>query len=256
MALSDSKAFNPDISEIVEEAYERAGLELRSGYDLRTARRSLNFLMLEWQNRGINLWTIEEKTLEYTGAGVALTDNYLNKSEGSYQIHMGTISLLDLILRINPGNVSTQADYHLSRIAQPTYANIPNKLTLGRPLQYYYQRVEIPGGGTENPSGTDQYSKIELWPIPDEDTKYRILYWRIVRIDDTGILASNTMQVTSRFLPALVAGLAYQIATKRPEVASRIPYLKEQYEELFLQAADEDRVKTSARFVPRSATYR
>ncbi len=258
MALSDSQEFNPDVSELVEEAYERAGLELRSGYDLRTARRSLNFLMLEWQNRGINLWTIEEKTIEYTASAspVELTDYYLNINMGAYQIHLGTIALLDLILRINPGNVATQADYHLNRIAQPTYANIPNKLTLGRPLQYYYQRVEIPGGGTENPSGTDQYSKIELWPIPDESTKYRILYWRIVRIDDTGILASNTMQVPSRFLPALVAGLAYQIATKRPEVASRIPYLKEQYEELFLQAADEDRVKTSARFVPRSATYR
>ena len=252
MAISGTYTFNPDVSELVEEAYERAGLELRSGYDLRTARRSLNFLMIEWQNRGINLWTIELKTISETSAGDSLTTNYLNQSTASYNIDTGTISLLDLILRINDGVVATQADYHLNRIAQPTYANIPNKLTEGRPLQYYFDRKEILDTG----AGTNQNSTITLWPIPDENSKYKILYWRIARIADTGNLASNTMQVPDRFLPALVAGLAYQVATKRPEVASRVPFLKEQYDELFTQAADEDRVKTSARFVPRAATYR
>lgn len=252
MAISGTYTFNPDVSELVEEAYERAGLELRSGYDLRTARRSLNLLMLEWQNRGINLWTVEEKTVSETDGGVSLTGDYLNKSAASYNIDTGTISLLDLILRINDGVVATQADYHLNRIAQPTYANIPNKLTEGRPLQYYFERKEI----LDTSAGVNQNSTITLWPVPDEGSKYKILYWRIARISDVGDLASNTMQVPDRFLPALVAGLAYQVATKRPEVASRVPFLREQYEELFTQAAEEDRVKTSARFVPRAATYR
>ena len=119
MAISGTYTFNPDISELVEEAYERAGLELRSGYDLRTARRSLNFLMLEWQNRGLNLWTIEEKTL--LGGG---TDDTLVQGTDTYNIALGTIGLLDVILRTNAGNANTQSDYHLSRVSEPTYANI------------------------------------------------------------------------------------------------------------------------------------
>ena len=252
MAISGTYAFNPDLTELVEEAYERAGLELRSGYDMRTARRSLNFLMLEWQNRGLNLWTVEEKTISETDAGDPLTGNYLSKSTASYNIDMGTIGLLDLILRINPGEVATQADYHLNRIAEPTYANIPNKLTEGRPLQYYFDRREI----RDISSGTNQNSTVTFWPVPDENSKYQVLYWRVKRIADTGDLGSNTMEVPDRFLPALVSGLAYQIATKRPEVAGRVPFLKQQYDELFLQATEEDRVKTSARFVPRGSLYR
>jgi len=248
MAISGTYTFNPDISELVEEAYERAGLELRSGYDLRTARRSLNFLMLEWQNRGLNLWTIEKKTL--LGGG---TDDTLVKGTSEYNIATGTIGLLDVILRTNAGNTSTQSDYHLSRISEPTYANIPSKLTQARPLQYLFNRVEILSGDTD---GDDVPSTITLWPIPDKSDEYTILYWRVKRISDTGDVASNTMQVPDRFLPALVAGLAYQIATKRPEAAQRIPFLKQQYDETFMEAADEDRVKTSARFVPRISYIR
>lgn len=245
MAISGTYTFNPDISEIVEEAYERAGLELRSGYDLRTARRSLNFLMLEWQNRGINLWTITEETLLNTEETPGTT---LELGVATYDIAVGTIGLLDVILRINPGNTTTQSDYHLMRISEPTYANIPSKLSRARPLQYLFNRKEILDVEANN---DDQKSTITLWPVPDKSDEYTIVYWRVKRISDTGNLASNTMQVPDRFLPALVAGLAYQIATKRPEALQRVPLLKQQYDEIFMEAADEDRVKTSARFVPR-----
>lgn len=248
MPISGSYAFNPDISELVEEAYERAGLELRSGYDLRTARRSLNFLMLEWQNRGINLWTIDQQTVLNASGGTTLV-----QGTETYDIALSTIGLLDVILRINPGNTSTQSDYHLSRISEPTYANIPSKLNQARPLQYLFNRVEILSGDS---SGTDVPSTITLWPIPDKSSEYTILYWRMKRIADVGNAASNTMQVPDRFLPALVAGLAYKIATKRPEAAQRVPFLKQQYDEIFMDAADEDRVKTSARFVPRISYIR
>ena len=126
MAISETYTFNPDISEIVEEAYERAGLEMRTGYDIRTARRSLNILTLEWQNRGLNLWTFDEGMLSETSAGAALTTNYLVKGTAKYNMPMGTISLLDLVLRTNDGGLNTQADYRLNRISQPTYSTIPN----------------------------------------------------------------------------------------------------------------------------------
>jgi hypothetical protein len=246
MAISGTYEFNPDIGEIVEEAYERAGLEMRSGYDLRTARRSLNILTLEWQNRGLNLWTVNESTVGTTAGGVALTDNFLKKGTSDYRLDVNTIGLLDVVLRTNDGDASTQSDYHLSRISQPTYAAIPNKLSQGRPLQYYLERKAIRDTGT----GADAYDEINLWPVPDKDTTYKIIYWFVRRIADTGDTASNTMQVPARFIPALVAGLAYQIATKRPEATQRVGLLKQQYDEVFREAAEEDRVKTSARFVP------
>jgi hypothetical protein len=241
MAISETYAFNPDVSDLVEEAYERAGLELRTGYDLRTARRSLNFLMLEWQNKGLNLWTIDE-----TPNPISLI-----KSTATYDIDTATIGLLDVILRTDDGSVTLQSDYLLNRIAEPTYANIPNKLTEARPLQYYFQRKEI----LDISAGTNQNSTVTLWPVPDETGKYKVYYWRVKRIADVGDNAGNTMQVPGRFLPSLVAGLAYQIASKRPEAAGRVGPLKQQYDELFKEAADEDRVKTSARFVPGLSYY-
>jgi len=247
MAISGTYAFNPDITEIVEEAYERAGLELRSGYDLKTARRSLNLLTLEWQNRGLNLWTIDESKVEKDGDGTSLTTNYLNKSTASYELDVATTGLLDIVLRTDDTDTTLQSDYHMSRISQPTYATIPNKLSEGRPLQYYLQRTEILGAGA---AGVDQKSVITLWPVPDEDSKYKLVYWRVKRIADTGDASSNTVQVPDRFIPALVSGLAYHIAMKRPEVSDRAMMLKQVYEEQFQLAAEEDRVKTSARFVP------
>ena len=139
----------------------------------------------------------------------------------------------------------------LNRISEPTYASIPNKLTQARPIQYYFDRKEIQGGFT---TGATQKSTITLWPVPDKST-YKVVNWRTKRISDVGSDAENTMQVPDRFLPCLVSGLAYQIAPKRPESSGRVPALKQQYEELFREAADEDRVKVSARFVPHMASY-
>ena len=247
MAISDTYTFNPDIGEIVEEAYEQAGLELRSGYDLRTARRSLNLLTLEWQNRGLNLWTITQETVSQDKDGASLgSDNYLKKGVSTYNIATSTSAVLDLVLRTDAGVTSSQSDYHLSRISQPTYAAIPNKLTEGRPLQYYLERKEI----LNTTASADQSSQITLWPIPDQDSKYTIEYWRVKRIADTGNDASQTAGVPDRFLPALISDLAYQIALKNPETGDRVQMLKQLYEEQFRLAAEEDRVKTSARFVP------
>ena len=299
MAISGTYSFNPEIGDIVEEAFERAGLELRSGFDLRSARRSINFLTLEWQNRGINLWTVEEKFLDTAEDGTALTTNFLIQDTASYRLAAGTISVLDMVLR-----------------------TIPNKLSSSRPLQFYLERKEIlnvssfsdgtcdttvsatvtmdstanvsagmvvTGTGIVAEGGTDvattvasvtngttlvlsqnatainnnvtltfttnQHDIVTFWPRPDSSTKYKVIYWRMKRIADAGDNAGNTMGIPSRFQPALVSGLAYHIACKRPEAASRIQMLKQQYEEVFSQAADEDRVKTSARFVPRIPSY-
>ena len=250
MAISGTYTFNPDIGDIIEEAYERAGLDLRSGYDLRSARRSLNLMTLEWQNRGLNLWTVDEQPLSETSAGVSVTT--LSKGVATYNIDSSTISLLDVILRTNDGNSSTQTDYMLNRISQPTYSTIPNKLTQARPLQYYFDRKEILGAET---LGRNVKSTITLWPVPDKGSTYTIRYWRMKRIADTSNLASDTADVPDRFLPALCAGLAYHVACKHPESTPKVPMLKQQYDEAFSTAADEDRVKVSARFVPRIASY-
>lgn len=251
MAIATTSSFNPDVGDIIEEAFECAGLEARSGYDLRTARRSLNLLMLEWQNKGLNLWMVEEVRVDKDSAGVSLTTNFLNKGTASYQVDIGTISILDIVLRMNDADVSTQVDYNLSRISEPNYAAIPNKLSQGRPIQYYFDRKEIQDTG----AATDQNSTLTLWPVPDENSKYKIIYWRLKRIADVGNDASNTMEVPDRFLPALIAGLAYKIAMKRPEASHLVANLKMNYDELFTEAAEEDRVKTSARFVPRVMGY-
>ena len=253
MAISGTYAFNPEIGDIVEEAFERAGLELRSGYDLRSARRSLNFLTLEWQNRGINLWTIDELFIDSAADGTSLApNNYLLKDTATYRLATGTISLLDIVLRTNDGNANTQTDFQLNRISEPTFATIPNKLSSSRPLQFYLDRREILGAGA---AGADQYDTVTFWPVPDNSTKYKVKYWRMKRISDTGDNAGSTMQVPARFLPALVSGLAYHIACKRPEVEGRIQLLKQQYEEVFREAAEEDRVKASVRFVPHIPVY-
>jgi len=250
MAISETYSWNPDVGDIVEEAYERAGLELRSSYELKSARRSLNLLTLEWQNRGINLWTVDQETITEDSSGGAVTT--LVKGTAEYNVDIATIALFDVILRTDAGDATKQTDYLLNRVSQPTYATIPNKLTQARPLQYYFDRKEVLGGGT---AGANQKSTITLWPVPDLSSKYTILYWRMKRIADTSNLASDTADVPDRFLPALCAGLAYHVACKRPEATSRIPMLKMAYDEEFSMAADEDRVKTSARIVPRIASY-
>ena len=253
MAIATTSSFNPDVSELVEEAFELAGAELKSGYELRSARRSLNMLMLEWQNKGINLWTVDEEMIaERASDSATLTTNFLEKGVASYNVPTGTISILNMVLRTNDGNTSTQSDLTLSRISEPTYSQIPAKLTEGRPVQFYFQRLEVLDTG---PTGSDRHSQITVWPVPDKSSEYKIVFWRLKRIADVGASAANTMEVPDRFLPALVAGLAMKIAMKTPGLEARVPGLQQNYDQVFTEAAEEDRVKTSFRFVPRIMGY-
>jgi|TARA_B110000902_G_C14263269_1_gene570559 hypothetical protein len=224
MATSGTTAFDMNFTEIAEEAWERAGSEMRSGYDLRTARRSMNLLTIEWQNRGINLWTIDSGT-------VALTTG-----TSQYTLPSDTIDLLEQAIRTNSGSTTRQSDINISRISVSTFASIPNKLSRGRPIQVWIERlVDAP--------------KINVWPVPDSND-YTFVYWRMRRIEDAGG-GIETADMNFRFLPCLVAGLAYNIAMKSPDLAPRIEMLKADYEFQFGLAAGEDREKSSARFVPK-----
>lgn len=214
----------PDLPELFEEAFERAGLEMRSGYDLKTARRSLNLLTLEWANRGLNLFTIESGTQPLT-AGT-----------GTYTMPAGTIDLIEHQLRTGTG--TSQVDTALERISVSTYAQQTNKQITGRPTQIFVQRL---AGSTT----------VTLWPLPDTTQTYTLFYYRLKGIDGlaSGIGADVNM-VPPRFVPALVAGLAYYIAMKKPEVMDRVLPLKQLYEEQFDLAAMEDRDRSSVSFVP------
>tara|TARA_R100000935_G_scaffold6131_1_gene13562 strand:+ start:118 stop:804 length:687 start_codon:yes stop_codon:yes gene_type:complete len=224
MTTSGTTAFDMDFTEIAEEAWERAGREMRSGYDLRTARRSMNLMTIEWQNRGINLWTIDEGVIS------------LVKGTSEYNLPADTIDLLEQVIRTNSGVEATQQDLTINRISVSTYASIPNKLTQGRPIQVWIERLR------DAPT-------INVWPVPDSGD-YIFKYYRMRRIQDAGS-GVQTADMNFRFLPCLVAGLAYYISMKVPELMARMPMLKEAYEEQFALAAGEDRDKTSARFVPR-----
>jgi len=229
MALSGTTAFDLDLTEIVEEAFERAGGEMRTGYDLRTARRSLNLLFADWANRGINMWTFEQGTIP------------LVQGTATYNLPADTVDLMEHVIRTGPGNVATQSDLTITRISVSTYATIPNKLQQARPIQVWIERrQEIP--------------RITVWPVPDQGTLaqpyYTFVYWRLKRIDDAGN-GVNTMDVPFRFLPCMVAGLAYYLALKIPNGTSRIDVLKMQYDEAWDLASTEDREKAAVRFVPR-----
>ena len=226
MATSGTTAFNMDFTEIAEEAWERAGREMRSGYDLRTARRSMNLMTIEWQNRGINLWTIDEGEIS------------LVQGTGQYDLPADTIDLLEQVIRTGSG--SQQQDLTISRISVSTYASIPNKTNTGRPIQVWIERLR------DNP-------RINVWPVP-ESNDYTFRYWRLRRIEDAGS-GVQTADMNFRFLPCLVAGLAYHIAMKVPELGERVGMLKAVYDEQFDMAAGEDREKTPARFVPRVGRY-
>ncbi len=221
MATSGTTSFNMDFTEIAEEAWERAGREMRSGYDLRTARRSMNLMTIEWQNRGINLWTIDEGTVSLT------------EGTATYDLPADTIDLLEQVVRTGAG--TTQQDLTITRISVSTYATIPNKTDTGRPIQVFIERLR------DNP-------RITVWPVPSSD-EYTFVYWRLRRIEDAGS-GAQTADMNFRFLPCLVAGLAYHIAMKVPELAPRIDMLKAEYEAQFVLAAGEDREKTPFRFVP------
>jgi hypothetical protein len=303
MTTTGTTAFNLEFTDIAEEAWERAGREMRSGYDLRTARRSMNLMTIEWQNRGINMWTIEQGTLTLTPG--------LN----TYALPLDTIDLLDHVIRTGQNAASTQADLNITRISVSTYATIPNKLAPGRPIQVWVQRLSgqvSPTGATLNGTITSSTTTITLsstanlasagfirlgsediyygwldgnslggvargqngttaaahtsgaivynpnlpaitvWPTPDNSQTYQFVYWRMRRVQDAGN-GVETADMNFRFLPCVVAGLAYYIAMKVPELMPRLDMLKAAYDEQFNLAAGEDREKAAVRLVPRRA---
>ena len=225
MATSGTTAFNLDLVELLEEAFERAGSEMRTGYDLKTARRSLNILFADWANRGINMWTIEQGSIP------------LVPGTATYNLPNDTVDLLEHVIRTGAGNSATQADLTITRISVSTYATLPNKLTQARPIQVWIDRLA--------PTPT-----VTMWPVPDSSQTYTFVYWRLRRIQDAGN-GVNTMDVPFRFIPCMVAGLAYYLALKLPNAMDRLPILKQQYDEAWDFASSEDREKAAIRFVPR-----
>ena len=211
----------PDLSEIFEEAFERAGLEMRSGYDLKTVRRSLNMLTLEWQNRGLSLFTIESGIAPLT-AGTAV-----------YTLPTDTIDIIEHQLRTGTG--TNQIDTALQRISVSTYAQQTNKNTQGRPTQIYVDR------------GVSDV-KFTVWPVPD--SAYSVAYYRLKGIDGLESGIAGSAAIPPRFIPALVSGLAFHIAMKRPEAAMRAPALRDEYNAQFQLAADEDSDRASSHFTP------
>jgi hypothetical protein len=234
---TDTATFNLDLSELVEEAFERAGSELRSGYDMRSARRSLNLLTIEWANRGINMWTIEQGTIS------------LVSGTATYDLPVDTIDLLEHSIRT--GTSTNQVDVNISRISVSTYATIPNKNATGRPIQIWVKRRS----GATDSSNTTVPPQVTVWPVPDPSNSYTLVYWRLRRIQDAGN-GVNGQDIPFRFLPAMVSGLAYYIAMKIPGQEQRAIALKAVYEEQFQLAADEDREKAPVRFVPRMSFLR
>lgn len=226
MATSGTANFDLDLNEIVEEAFERCGSELRTGYDLRTARRSLNLLFADWANRGINLWTIEQG------------QQVLSQGTATYTLPADTVDLIEHVIRTGAGNVSTQVDLTITRISVSTYSSIPNKLQQARPIQVWINRQQA----------APQFT---VWPVPDGSQTYTFVYWRLRRIQDAGAGGTYTQDIPFRFLNALVAGLAYYLSMKIPGAADRMQVLKAQYDEAWDLASTEDREKAAVRFVPR-----
>jgi len=224
MATSGTATFNLDLVEIVEEAFERCGSEMRTGYDLKTARRSLNLLFADWANRGINMWTFEQGTVNLT------------PGQATYPLPNDTVDLIEHVIRTGAGSASTQADLTITRISVSTYATIPNKLVQGRPIQIWIERLDTP--------------RFTVWPVPDATQPWQLIYWRLRRIDDAGS-GTNTMDMPFRFIPAMIAGLAYQLSMKIPGAIDRMQVLKAQYDEAWALASEEDREKAAVRFVPR-----
>ena len=233
MTTTGTTLFNLNFAELAEESFERCGSELRSGYDLKTARRSLNLLLIEWQNRGLNLWEVEQLEIPMvTGQAV-------------YPLPLDTVDLLDQVIRT--GSDQNQSDITISRISGSTYSTIPNKTALGKPIQVWINRQT----GATTPTGV-AYPTINVWPTPQSPgNQYTFVYWRLRRMQDAGN-GANTQDVPYLFLPALVAGLAYYLAMKLPNVdMNRASALKAVYDEQFQLASDENREKAPVRMVPR-----
>jgi hypothetical protein len=310
-STSGLSTFNLDFNDIVEEAYERAGLEVRTGYEFRTARRSFNMLTIEWANRGINLWTIEQGQF------------VMNTGQGVYALPSTTIDLLDQVIRTQ-ATTPNQIDINISRISESTYSTLPNKLAQGRPIQVWINRqsnqsylsdatvatailstdttitlsstVNLPATGFitidaetiyySNVSGNQllncyrgQYNgvtnttaaahavsaavtvnnltSVNVWPTPNAPgDQYVFVYWRMRRMQDAGN-GVNVQDIPFRLIPCVVAGLAYYVGSKRPDVPmERIVMLKAAYEEQWTLASQEDREKAPDRYVPRQSFYR
>ena len=305
---SGTSTFNLDLNDLIEEAFERCGTELRSGYDFRTARRSLNLLTIEWANRGINLWTIEQGQIP------------MNSFQSVYALPTDTIDLLDHVIRTNNGSQSNQIDINITRISESTYSTIPNKNTNGRPIQVWINRqtghsptapaTTLAGSITntdttiplvdasslplvgfitigseliayqnivgnnivnawrgQNGTTAASYSGgaqvtvnnlpcINVWPTPNPPgDQYTFVYWRLRRIQDAGS-GTNIGDIPFRFIPCMVAGLAYYLSQKLTDVdPNRIPMLKADYEQQWMLAEQEDREKAAIRFVPRNLFY-
>ena len=222
MATSGSTDFELDVNDYIEEAFERCGLEVRTGYDVRTARRSLNLMFADWANRGLNRWTIEQST------------RTLSASTAIYNLPTDTVDVLSAVIRTGTG--TTQSDTQITRISRDVFINIPSKNTEAQPSQWYVDRQIVP--------------QIRFWPTPDQT--YTLVYDRLTRIEDADA-SINTLDVPFRFYPCLAAGLAYYIAMKKaPE---RVPVLKSMYEEEFARAAYEDVDRANLSLVPRRDYY-
>tara|TARA_R100000781_G_scaffold23046_5_gene17020 strand:+ start:115 stop:813 length:699 start_codon:yes stop_codon:yes gene_type:complete len=225
MATSGTTTFNLDISDIMEEAYDLCGLELRSGYSYRGAKRALNLVFLEWQNKGLNLWTIEQGSATLV-AGTS-----------SYNAESSTLDIVDVSIRTNAGDIDDQFDQRLNRISRTEYNHQASKLTQSKPTQFYVDK--------DNDS-----VKIVLWATPDSAETYTLIYDYVKRIEDVGTVASNNADVPTRYLPCLTYALAYNLACKSPEAIQRVPMIRQRYMELWDEVSDADREKAAVRFVP------
>lgn len=310
MSTSGLSSFNLNLNELVEEAFERCGQELRTGYDLRTARRSLNLLTIEWANRGINLWTVEQGQI------------VMDTGQAIYPIPVDTIDLLDHVVRTNNGQGNNQIDINITRISESTYITIPNKNATGRPIQVWINRqtgtiantpqttlaaaitsntqttitlssvANLPTQGFINIGGeTIGYQNIvgnqivnawrgqngttatthangasvfvnnlpciNVWPTPNPPgNQYTFVYYRLRRMQDAGKPGTTTEDIPFRFINCMVAGLAYNLSIKLPNVPQeRIMMLKADYEQQWDIASTEDREKAAARYVPRVTFY-
>jgi hypothetical protein len=218
MTTSSSTDFEPNVAEFIEEAFERCGLELRTGYDLKTAKRSINIMLAEWANRGLNQWTIEQTTQTVT------------EGTTNYSLNSNVIDILDMVIRRTVN--TTQTDISLSRLSRSQYINIPNKTTKARPSQFFFDKLTTP--------------VIKIWPAPENSTDI-LVFNKIVRMDDAD-KATNTMDMPFRFYPCFAAGLAYYISMKRSPERSAI--LKQAYEEEFERAMSQDEDRASFRIRP------
>jgi len=297
---SGATSFNLDLTEIVEEAFERIGSEVRTGYDLRSARRSLNIMFADWANRGINMWTMDSGVIN------------LVQGQNTYALPNDTVDLIEHVIRTQANSTSNQADLTITRISVSTYATLPNKLQQARPIQVWVQRLDgqqyftsstlataigttdttitlssvvgLPSTGfikidsetinygyisnnqlgncfrAQNNTTAASHSvgavvsfqnlpAVTVWPTPDNAQPYQFVYWRLRRTQDAGG-GVNVMDVPFRFIPCMVAGLAYYLSGKSSDL-QRIPMLKAQYDEAWDLAAQEDRETAALRFVPR-----